>query len=336
MEIKNIVAIGASAGGFKAINQLLSNMPGNLPVAFLIVIHMSKNSQAGVIVKQLQKLTGYTCKVAEDGEEIKAGYIYLAPTNLHMLVKNGNIHLVNGPHENRWRPSIDVLFRSVAASYDSHTTGVILSGLLDDGTAGMSAIKRSGGVCIVQDPYEAEYEDMPKNVLNTIQVDHRVLVQDIGYIIADNLSKPSQDLPIPEDVKIEARINERMVSNIDELRLLGEHSDFTCPDCGGNLWEMKKDTVTRYRCHTGHAYTSLTLLERQGEELEESVWISVRMLEERRNLLLTMLQRSKNIPGEAIQSDYQRRANELKLHIERLKSFLVSLSKTGPGDEGYL
>jgi two-component system chemotaxis response regulator CheB len=336
MEIKNIVVIGASAGGIKAVNELVSNLPAGLKVAIFVVIHMSKQSQAEVIVQQLQKLTRYTCKVAENDETIKAGYLYLAPADNHMLVKPNKVLLVHGPHENRWRPSIDVLFRSAAAAYGSHVTGIVLSGLLDDGTSGMSAIKRSGGICIVQEPSEAEYDDMPLNVINNVRVDHRVLVQDMGYIIADALSKPAAQVNIPEDVKIESEITERMVSDISQMEKIGTHSNFTCPDCGGNLWEIKNDDVLRYRCHTGHVYTAPNLLEKQGEQMEESIWISIRMLEERRNLLLVMLWRERNNEATNLTKDYQRRANELHIHIERLKSFLLSLNKGDPGDEGYL
>jgi two-component system chemotaxis response regulator CheB len=336
MEVKNIVVIGASAGGIKAVMQLAENLPAGLPVAFFIVVHMSKQSQAAIIVNRLQKLTSYKCRVAGNDDTIEEGHIYLAPADEHLFLKRGKIRLLHGPHENRWRPSIDVLFRSAAAAYDSHVTGVILSGLLDDGTSGMSAINRSGGVCIVQEPSEAEYDEMPLNVINNVPVDHRVLIQDMGYIIADELSKPAASLPIPDDVKIEADITERLVSDINDMQKLGTHSNFTCPDCGGGLWEIEQNGHKKYRCHTGHVYTALSLLEKQGEEMEESIWISIRMLEERRNLLLNMSGREKGGAGSDLLSDYRRRADDLAVHVERLKSFLISLSKTEPGDEGYL
>jgi two-component system chemotaxis response regulator CheB len=336
MEVKNVVVIGASAGGINALIQLVGNLPAGLPIAVFVVIHMSKQSQAGIITNRLQKSTPYNCRVAENDTTIEAGHIYLAPTDRHLFLKPGKMLLLHGPHENRWRPSIDVLFRSAAAAYDSCVTGVILSGLLDDGTSGMSAIKRSGGICIVQEPSEAEYDDMPLNVINNVPVDHRVLVQDIGYIIADMLSKPRARLPVPEDVKIEADITERMASNITDMQKLATHSNFTCPDCGGGLWELEINGHKRYRCHTGHVYTALSLLEKQGEEMEESIWISIRMLEERRNLLLNISGHNKGDAGPGLIDYYKRRADELAMHVERLKSLLISISKTEPGDEGYL
>ena len=336
MEVKNVVVIGASAGGINALIQLVGNLPAGLPIAVFVVIHMSKQSQADIITNRLQKSTAYSCLVAENDTTIEAGHIYLAPADWHLFLKSGKMLLLHGPHENRWRPSIDVLFRSAAAAYDSCATGVILSGLLDDGTSGMSAIKRSGGICIVQEPSEAEYDDMPLNVINNVPVDHRVLAQDMGYIIADMLSKPRARLPIPEDVRIEADITERMASNITDMQKLATHSNFTCPDCGGGLWELEKNGHKRYRCHTGHVYTALSLLEKQGEEMEESIWISIRMLEERRNLLLNISGHSKDNAGPGLIDNYKRRADELAMHVERLKSLLISISKSEPGDEGYL
>ena len=331
-----MVVIGASAGGINAINGLAGKLPEALPMAVLVVIHMAKQSQAQIIAQQLQKITTYHCKVAEDGEELKAGYIYISPADKHMLVKPGKISLVYGPHENRWRPSIDVLFRSAAAAYGSRTVGVILSGLLDDGTSGMSAIKRSGGICIVQEPSEAEYPDMPVSVINNVAVDHRVPVHDMGYIIEDVLAKPHSDIPVPNDVKVESEITERMVSSITNMEKIGTHSNFTCPDCGGGLWELKHDGFVRYRCHTGHVYTDMCLLEKQSEQMEESIWVSIRMLEERRNLLLNLIWREKDISRNLLLQDYQRRADELAVHVERLKSYLLSLNHTELRDEGYL
>jgi two-component system chemotaxis response regulator CheB len=336
MEIKKVIVIGASAGGIKAVIKLVSNLPAQLPVAVLIVIHMSKHSQADIIVNQLQKITDYKCMVAQNDLDLEAGCIYIAPADQHLLLKPGKIRLHFGPHENRWRPSIDALFRSAAASYSSRVIGVILTGLLDDGTSGMSAIKRSGGICIVQEPSEAEFSDMPVNVINNVPVDYQVLIQDMGYIIADVLSKPAADVPIPEDVQLEAEITERMVSDITELQKLGTHSNYVCPDCGGGLWEVEDGKHKRYRCHTGHVYTSLHLLQRQGEEMEESVWVSIRMLEERRNLLLNLSGKDNGIKSNTMMDDYHQRAEELNLHIERLKSLLISLNKAEPDEEGYL
>jgi len=338
MEVKYIIVIGSSAGGIKAIGKLIGKLSPNLPVAVFVVVHMSTKSQAEVIRRQFQQSTRYECFVATDGMPITAGKIYIGPADLHLFVKPGKTRLTQGPHENRWRPSIDVLFRSAAAAYGSQVIGIILSGLMDDGTSGMSAIKRSGGICIVQEPSEAEFDDMPLNVLNNVSVDYRALIDDMGYIIDDIFAKPAKSKqPIPEDVKIEAAITERMASSIDDLEKIGTHSNFTCPDCGGGLWKIKNESFSRYRCHTGHVYTESALVEKQTEALEESLWISVRILEERRNLFLNIAGRDRiQVSDQEPAAAYRQRAEQLSVHIERLKGLLVSISKTGPADEGYL
>ncbi|WP_419701574.1 chemotaxis protein CheB [Mucilaginibacter sp. NFX135] len=337
MELKQIIVIGSSAGGIKAVDQLIGKLSPDLPVAIFIVIHMSIKSQAEVLCRQFQRKTSYECLIAADGQPITVGKVYLAPADRHLFIKRDIVRLTHGPHENRWRPSIDVLFRSAAAAYDSKVIGIILSGLLDDGTSGMSAIKRSGGVCIVQEPDEAEFDDMPRSVLNNVDVDYRVLIDDMGYIINEIISKPPTGmLPIPEDVKIEAEITERMISSIQEMEKIGTHSNFTCPDCGGGLWKIKNEDLARYRCHTGHVYTENALVEKQNEALEESLWVSVRILEERRNLFLNIGGREKGLHEGELSSTYRQKAKQLSVHIERLKALLVAISKTGPLDEGYL
>lgn len=326
--VKKIIVIGASAGGFDAVTELISAFPADMEAAVFVVLHLSKTSAGKIILQHLQKYSAFTCTMPANNEAIKCGHLYLAPPDCHMMIKKDSIVIHNGPQENRWRPSIDVLFRSAAASYGSHTIGIILTGMLDDGTSGMSAIKRSGGICIVQEPREALFPDMPASVLNEVEVDYRVPIADMAYIIKDDLAKPEAPmLPIPADVKLEAEITERMASGMDDLKKLGEHSDFSCPDCGGGLWKISKDGTHRYRCFTGHVYTEKILSEKQKEELEESIWVSIRILEERKNLLGIMAQHEE-VAGHVKQSaETKKRSEEVKIHIKRLKSILKDVSE---------
>jgi two-component system chemotaxis response regulator CheB len=335
-DLKRIIVIGASAGGFGAVSDFLSVTPAGFNTAILVVIHLSQTSQAQIIQHYFEKNTSYKCVIPANDEAITAGNIYFAPPDHHMLVKENQIKLIKGPHENRWRPSVDVLFRSAAAQYNSKVVGIILSGMLDDGTSGMYAIKRCGGLCIVQEPADAEYPDMPMNVINNMDVDYRVPVKEMGYIIDDIFSKPEPEpFEVPPEIKLENEITERIVSSVDELAKLGTHSRYSCPDCGGGLYQVNNEPLLRYRCHTGHVYTADTLLQRHNEELEQSVWVSIRMLEERRNLLLQMAAKSTGNTDMYKQSQ-QDRAGELSLHIERLKALLMSLSGNLETDEGYL
>lgn len=335
--LKNIIVIGASAGGFKAISELLGKLPADLPVAIFVVIHLSKNSLARNIQRHLQRYTSYTCTVPHDNEEIKTGHLYIAPPQTHLFIRKGQIRLTDGPHENRWRPSVDVLFRSAAAAYGSLVIGIILTGMMDDGTSGMLAIKRSGGICIVQDPEDADFDDMPVSVLANVEVDYRLAAADMGEVIAGAIGDTkSSGHVIPEDIKIEAAITERMTSSIEEMEKIATHSNYTCPDCGGGLWEIKNEPAKRYRCHTGHVYTEKLLVDKQSEEMEESLWVSIRMIEEQRNLLKNIVWRNQHDSNGNETTHYEERASELDLHVKRLKQLLVSVHKQEPDTDGYV
>jgi len=336
-KLKAVIVIGASAGGLRAIAELVSKISSNLNTAIFVVLHVGRNSLSPVMVNYIQKGTSFTCLMAEDELEIKKGHLYVAPPDYHLLLKQGTMRVIKGAHENRWRPSIDVLFRSAAASYESKVIGIILTGLLDDGTSGMSAIKRSGGICMVQEPADAEFEDMPVNVLNNVDVDYRVPIADMGYVLDDIFSKPhyTDIKAVPEDVQIEAAITERMSSNVEEMEKIGTRSIFSCPDCGGGLWEIKNDSVHRYRCYTGHVYTEKVLLEKQADALEESLWVAIRMLEERKNMFLMMAHRNQETTRIELEAENRKKAKSMVLHINRLKKLMITLDKSGPETSGF-
>jgi two-component system chemotaxis response regulator CheB len=323
-EPKHIIVIGASAGGLPVILSLVSTLRTDLDAAIFIVLHISKTAIAEVILQTIQKKTTLTCVVPLNNDEIKRGCLYLAPADHHLFLKKGTIAITYGPTENRFRPSIDVLFRSAAAAYAWRVTGIILTGLLDDGTSGMDAIKRSGGTCIVQEPSEAEFDSMPTSVLKNVDVDYQVSVNDMPFVLEDIFSrKVDPNVQVPEDVAIEAGITGDMTSAISKLALIGEHSNYSCPDCGGNLWKITHDRVPRYRCHTGHAYTEKTLLEKQEEVLVESLWVSIRMMEQQRNLLLALI--AKKNSADTHLAALNERAEQMKIHIERLKVVVLTL-----------
>ncbi|RYE39556.1 MAG: chemotaxis protein CheB [Sphingobacteriales bacterium] len=236
-----------------------------------------------------------------------------------MSVGLNKIAIRNGAYENHWRPSIDVLFRSAAVAYGSCVTGIILTGLLDDGTAGMVAIKRSGGRCMVQDPEEAEFPDMPESVLRNVEVDYKGSISEMAYVLADIYTRSECEVGnVPDDLKQEAAIAMRMSSSFDEIANLGEISPFTCPDCGGSLVKIQAENIPRYRCYTGHTFTEKILENEQLKGLEDSIWVALRMMEERKNLLSSMKTNNTYINNEKIE--------EMETHIHRLRTILSELN----------
>jgi two-component system chemotaxis response regulator CheB len=242
---KFVIVVGASAGGMNALSEFASQLRPELDAAVFIVMHLSGTGISNFLLNTLQPITHLRCEIAEEGLSIKKGHVYIASPNVHLLVKKGEIILGRGPEENRWRPSIDVLFRSAAAAYSTRVIGVVLTGLLDDGTTGMLAVKRSGGTCIVQDPNEAEYPDMPLSVLDNMEVDYCISLSQMGEVILGITQTTPDEIPAPEDVLIESKIAEGVVVNYDNVKQLGEKSIYACPTaarlCGHNKrWRRKR------------------------------------------------------------------------------------------------
>ncbi|MFN6946943.1 MAG: chemotaxis protein CheB [Cytophagaceae bacterium] len=320
---KFIVVIGASAGGLNALIELVRNLPKNLDATYCIVLHLSRKGIGDFVVHQLAQYTSIPCKLVKGGESIERDHIYIARPNQHLLIKDGKFLLGAGPEENRYRPSIDVLFRSAAVTYSTYTIGIVLSGMLDDGTSGMWAIKRCGGACIVQDPNQSEYPEMPLSVINNMEVDYVVNLEDIGPLIADIIDKTQgEKTDVPWDILAESKIAEKTAVGIDDVSKIGEQSIYACPDCGGGLWVIKNDVITRYRCHIGHSYSESDLVIKQSKIAGATLWAALRMMEERKHLLRKM-----EIDNKARGLTHWAEANvekqgELEGHINMLKSIL--------------
>ena len=319
---RNIIVIGTSAGGLGALDELVAGLPKGLPAAIFVVQHLPPESTASALLRRLGAHKAFRCKLAEDGETFSAGTIYIAPPDFHLLVKGGKLLVTKGARENRNRPAIDPLFRSAAVTHRARVIGVLLTGMLDDGTAGLVAIKKCGGVTVVQEPREAAYPEMPQSAIDRAGVDHRVVLAEMGPLL-DKLARqaPGKARPVPSDVKTEAIIAERVLSDVAQVGTLGDQVPYNCPNCGGVLWEMKTTDLQRYRCHTGHSFTDLSLLTSQTEKVEETLWMCLRMLEERKNLLNKM---GRSQGALELHSSISGRARETEEHIARIRAILLT------------
>jgi two-component system chemotaxis response regulator CheB len=219
---------------------------------------------------------------AKDGEPIEQRRNYVAPPDHHLLLRAGHVHLARGPHENGHRPAVDPLFRSAAREYATRVVGVVLSGTLDDGTAGLLAIKSSGGVAIVQHPEDALYPGMPNNAIEHVEVDHLLPAADIAGTLARLTGEP---VPEPADPVAAEMTAEVELEGFSMEAIGGGHpgrpSGFSCPDCNGVLWEIQDGGLVRFRCRVGHAWSPESLLTQQSEALEAALWVALRTLEER-------------------------------------------------------
>jgi two-component system chemotaxis response regulator CheB len=319
---RDIILIGTSAGGMQTLDALIGLLPTDIPAAIFVVQHLAPEATAAALLYRLRKHRSFQCKVAEDGETFRRGRVYIAPADYHLLVKRTTLLVTKGARENRYRPGIDPLFRSAAATHGPRAIGVLLSGMLDDGTAGLTAIHRCGGVTVVQDLKDAAYPEMQQSALNNLHVDHCIPVAEMGGLLERLVKEPvGKTRPIPEDIKAEAEIAERVLSDVKQVSELGDQVPYNCPNCGGVLWQLETSEMLRYRCHTGHSFTSAALLTSQSEKIEETLWSSLRMFEERKNLLNNMAQRENSA---RLKTAYKKRAAETHIHIERIRAMLQS------------
>jgi two-component system chemotaxis response regulator CheB len=290
--MKNIICIGGSSGSLDALRRIVRLLPADLPAAVFVVRHITPGA-AGLLGEVLRYSTHVPVTEAIDGELFRNGHIYVAPPDRHLMLESNSLRLISGPKENWSRPAIDPLFRSAAQFHGRSTIGILLSGKLDDGAAGLWTLKRRGGMTIVQDPAEAESQAMPLSALAAVKVDVVAGAVEIGERLPEwcrtGVSQRRKLLP-DRDLEIEnSWLNGRADSaGLDEI---GARARLICPECGGPLWRMKKGPL-RYRCHVGHAESAQTLLTRQHDRIESAGWQLVRMLEEDNDLVAQTLAES--------------------------------------------
>jgi two-component system, chemotaxis family, protein-glutamate methylesterase/glutaminase len=329
-KISKVVVIGTSAGGLRALKKLISQLQIDFPLPVLVVHHISPDATGNVILDELNKLHTLKCQHAITGESLKSGHLYLAPLDHHLMIgEDLKLLVTKGAQENRYRPAVDPLFRSAAVAFRAGVIGILLTGYLDDGTAGMKAIKRCGGTCIVQDPEEAEYPAMPKNAINNVKVDYCLPISEMGALLYHLIpQKLRKSKPVPNDILTEAKIAERVLSDLSSVNQLGDQVPFNCPGCGGVLWKVEKDSSSRFRCHTGHAFTAASLLAEQTKKIEETMWTALRMFEERKNLLTEMARGKKGVGSQSALE----RAEMSQVHIDRIRSILKTANNESGDD----
>jgi two-component system chemotaxis response regulator CheB len=308
----------------ESLKRLVAELPASFPASIFVVIHIP-NDAPSLLPDVLNASGPLTAVHPEDGEPIKKGVIYVAPPDHHMRLRNGIIRVTRGPRENRSRPAIDPLFRSAARAYGSRVAAVILSGQLDDGSAGLLAVRARGGATIVQDPREAPWADMPANALQYASADYVLPVTQIAPLLgtlAAGAGPPTQ--PAVSDAQ-QSKGGEGTVRSEQDDYERGKQSEFACPECHGVLWEIKDGDLLRFRCRTGHAYTAESLHVALTEAVEDALWIALRVLEEKAALLRrTAMQVSSRFAGRQEES-----AQHYEAHADTIRQLLGVTS----GDE---
>ncbi len=301
MTNRDLIVIGASAGGVEAYQQLIPLLPSDLPAAVLLVLHTGHDTPrtlAGILGAH----SLLPVEDAEDGTRLEPGHVYVGVPNYHLRVEDSRMRLTLGPKENRHRPSVDTLFRSAAQAKGAAVIGVVLTGLLDDGSAGLAVIKAHGGVAVVQDPDDAIFDSMPRSAMEAAGPDYVVPLEKMASLLV-RLTKGEAPAPAPH---LAARSRKsKGVATMPRRTVPPDHqptptenkpgapSVYTCPECSGTLWQVSNGEVERYECRVGHAYSLASLVEAHSEAVEEALWVALRTLEESASLSRRMAERAR-------------------------------------------
>jgi two-component system chemotaxis response regulator CheB len=282
MKPRRLIVMGASAGGFDPLKVILAGLPADLAAAILIVVHIPPDSP-GFLPRVFGRICALPVDHAMDGDPLRTGQVYFAPPDRHIVIEDGCVRVSRGPKENFSRPAIDPLFRSAAQYFGRRTIGVVLSGCLDDGTAGCWTIKRRGGVTIAQDPAEAIFPSMPRSACAYVEMDYCLPAREIATVLISQtagLEPNTEEHPVTKELEVETAI----AKGGDALSLgvmdLGTSTPYTCPECHGVLLALKEGGTPRFRCHTGHAYSLSSLLSEVTSNGENSLWNATREIEE--------------------------------------------------------
>jgi two-component system, chemotaxis family, protein-glutamate methylesterase/glutaminase len=334
MPIRDVVVVGASAGGVEALVELARGLPRDLPAAVFVVLHLPPDARSN-LPSILDRAGSLPAVHAEEGAPIHPGRIYVAPPNRHLTLEGSRMRLSIGPRINSLRPSIDVLFRSAARAFDSRVVGVVLSGTLDDGSLGLDAIKLRGGVAIIQDPNEARFSGMPRSAVERVDADHVVPVAQIPVLLEMLTVGSAGEAPpvergnavVHETVSIAGRGGAappvwEAAPPVREKRANGA-SGLSCPNCRGSVWELTEtdDSLPRIECRVGHAFSIDAFLGEQAVALEDAIWSAINALEERASTLRQFAARF--APSSRAKGSYLERAEMIQTQAGLLRDGLA-------------
>lgn len=317
----DIVVIGASAGGVEALTRLMGDLPSGLPSAVFVVLHVGRTRS--VLPEILSRHSRMPVIHAIDGAPIVPGRIAVAPPDAHLVLEEDRMCLWHGPEENGCRPAIDPLFRSAARVFADRVVGVILTGALDDGVAGLAAIQRAGGTVVIQDPTDAAVPSMPRTALEYVPADFVVPLEEMAGIItgltADAAGSGTRPL----------RGRRRQIPESQPAK----HFMLTCPACNGALWEVKADGLVQFRCHVGHWYTSESMLAEQAEALDRALWAAFRALRERAELQDRIATSAEEQGKLHVAEQFRVRAARTRTHADTLRRAVIDVTAGVAADE---
>ena len=332
---RDVVLIGASAGGIDSLRRVLADLPLDLPATVLIVLHLAPTT-ASALPSVLGRASRLPVIAARDGMPLLSGQVIVGVPDHHLVVRDGRVHLGRGPRENGHRPAVDPMFRSAARWHREHVIAVVLSGALDDGAAGALSVRRRGGVVVIQDPGDASHAGMPNAALAAVPDAHVEPLARIGALLSRLVMEPMNmtvdDDPDPDD---ETRLAvETGVAELDDAAMQfrdrpGLPSGLACPECHGVLFEIEEESFVRYRCRVGHAWSPESLAVEQDEEVEAALWMALRALEERVALDRRMAATAREAGRTNVADAGEERAEEASRSADLVRRLLLGQSPRG-------
>ena len=330
---RDIVVIGGSAGSIEAVIELFRGLPSDFPGAVFVVVHFPGDAPS-TLPKILTRAGPLPAYHAKHGDTVEAGRIYVAPPDCHLLLSDKHLRLSRGPKENGHRPAIDPLFRTAAHAYGARVVGVVLSGNLNDGTAGLLAVKQHGGIAVVQSLETALYPSMPRSAIEHVGVDYVLAPAEMPALLTELALQPALSLEVNSMIQNHSPDHEpEEIALADRRVQAGVPSTMSCPECHGVLWEVKDEELVKFRCRVGHAYSDEALLAHQSENLEAAMWTALRALEEHSALAKRLAARAGSRGHAHSASAFTEQAMDAEHHASVIRNVLHDGVRTSTAAE---
>ena len=332
---RDLVVVGASAGGIDALMRIVSGLPPDFPAAMLIVVHQSA-ARRSALPDILRRIGDLPAKQAEDGDNVQPGQLLVAAPDRHLIVHDGRVTLSRGPRENGHRPAVDVLFRSAARSLGPRVVGLVLSGALDDGAAGLVAVTQRGGVGVVQDPDDSVQPGMPNAAIEAVTSSRVLPTREIAPALLELVREQLSDdvagsaAEVTPLMSMEVAMADMDPNQVHELDPPGEPAGLSCPDCQGTLFRITEGDLTRFRCRVGHAWSPESLVAQQTVAVETALWMGLRSLEEKAALSQNMSKRAAEKGHNHVAASFEERADEAQNASELLRQLIAHAGEVPP------
>jgi two-component system, chemotaxis family, protein-glutamate methylesterase/glutaminase len=323
---RDLVVVGASAGGVEALKTFVGGLPLELPATVLVALHLPAEAHS-VLPEILQRRCSLPVVLAEEGLLLTPGQVVVAHPDAHLIVVDDRVVLGRGPRENGLRPAHDAMLRSAALARGPRVVGAVLTGLLDDGAAGLRVVGRYGGTCLVQDPDTAEFPSMPRAALRACPDAHALPLESMAAEVARLVEQEPARAPevdperqLLDRAEAESALGRRPV--LPDGAPAGPPSPYGCPDCHGVLNTVPDERLLRFRCRTGHAWTAESLVAQQDADVEEALWTALRVLEERGEMSRKLAEQADAGQRQWSSEHFRRRAGEAQRSADLLRSVL--------------